>query len=100
VIGARHAVGTQQRAALDLEADHRELPILETEAGIAGGGEAEKRIGPMTDRKNFLSIERAHVFSFFLTSWCRTNQFLAGFSGFKELKTREIIGDLTCQLRQ
>ena len=72
VIGARHAVGAQQRAALDLEADHRELAVLEAEAGIAGGGEAEKRIGPMLDRKNFLSIERAHVFSFFLTSRCRT----------------------------
>ena len=68
VIGARHAVGAQQRPALDLEADHRKLPVLEAEAGIAGGGEAEKRIGPMPDRKNFLSIERAHVFSFFLTS--------------------------------
>jgi hypothetical protein len=29
----------------------------------------------MPDRKNFLSIERAHVFSFFLTSWCRTFRF-------------------------
>ena len=49
VIGARHAVGAQQRAALDLEADHRELPVLEAEAGIAGGGEAEKRVGPVPD---------------------------------------------------
>ena len=96
VIGARHAVGAQQRPALDLEADHRELPVLETEAGIAGGGEAEKRIGPMPDRKNFLSIERAHVFSFFLTSRCRTIRF----SGLEVAKTPEIIGDLTCHLRQ
>ena len=55
VIGARHAVGAQQRPALDLEADHRELAVLEAEAGIAGGGEAEKRIGPVPDGKNFLS---------------------------------------------
>jgi hypothetical protein len=40
------------------------LAILEPEAGIAGGGEAEKRIGPMADGKDFLSIERAHEFYF------------------------------------
>jgi hypothetical protein len=38
------------------------LSILKPEAGIAGGGEAEKRIGPVADRKNFLSMECAHVF--------------------------------------
>ncbi len=41
-------------------------PFWKSEAGIAGGGEAEKRIGPVPDGKNFLSMERAHVFSFFL----------------------------------
>jgi len=35
------------------------------------------------------------VFSFFLTSWCRTIQFLAGFSGLGVPKTLEIIGDLS-----
>jgi hypothetical protein len=54
----------------------------------------------MTDRKNFLSIERAHVFSFFLTAWCRTIELFAGFSGLEATKTPEIIGDLTFQLRQ
>ena len=95
VIGARHAVGAQQRPAIDLEADHRKLAVLEAETGIAGGGEAEKRIGPVPDRKNFLSIECAHVFSFFLTSRCRTFRF----SGREVPKTREIIGDLTLHLR-
>jgi hypothetical protein len=65
VIGARHAVGAQQGAAVDLEADHRELAVLEAKAGIAGGGEAEKRIGPVPDGKNFLSMECAHRVSFF-----------------------------------
>jgi hypothetical protein len=37
------------------------LTIEEAKAGIAGRGEAEKRIGPMMDRQNLLSIERAHV---------------------------------------
>ena len=60
VIGAGHAEGAQQRTAVDLQADHGELAVLESEAGIAGGPEAEKRIGPVLDGKNFLSIERTH----------------------------------------
>src|SRR5262245_46923347 len=76
VIGARHAVGAQQRATVDLEADHRKLPILETETGIAGGSEAEKRIGPVANGKNLLSIERAHVFSFIREARRRTNRWL------------------------
>ena len=72
VIGARHAVGAQQRTAIDLEADHRELPVQESKAGISGGGEAEKRIGPVPDGKNFLSMEGAHVFWFFQMPGCRT----------------------------
>jgi hypothetical protein len=38
------------------------LPVEEAEAGIAGSGEAEKRVGPVPDGKNFLSIKRAHEF--------------------------------------
>jgi hypothetical protein len=63
-LGARHRIGAHQGPTVDLEPDHRELAILEPEAGIAGGGEAEKRIGPMADGKDFLSIERAHEFYF------------------------------------
>jgi hypothetical protein len=74
VICARHAVGAQQRAAIDLKADHRELPVLKTKAGIAGGPEAEKRIGPMPDRKNFLSMECAHGVSFSVRRFCETNR--------------------------
>src|SRR6202000_2039544 len=68
MIGARHAVGAQQWTAVDLEADHRELSIEEAEAGIAGGGEAEQRVGPVPDGKNFLSVKRAHGFWFSLIS--------------------------------
>src|SRR4029079_16874514 len=67
VIGARHAVGAQQRTAVDLEADHRELPVLEPEAGIARRAEAEQRVGPVPLSKNFLSIERAH--DVFFSDW-------------------------------
>ena len=42
VIGAGHAVGAQQRLAFDLQADHRELAVLEAEARIARGREAEQ----------------------------------------------------------
>ena len=95
VIGARHAVGTQQRPALDLEADHRKLTVLEAETGIAGGPEAEKRIGPVADRKNLLSIECSHGFSFFLTSRCRTFRF----SGLEVPKISGFLGDLALHLR-
>ena len=74
MIGARHAVGAQERPAVDLEADHRELAVLESEAGIAGGSEAEKRVGPVPDSKNFLSIERAHGILFFRLTRCRKDR--------------------------
>jgi hypothetical protein len=74
MIGARHAVSAQQRAAIDLEADHRELTVLKTKAGIAGGSKTEKRIGPMPDGKNFLSVECAHRISFSVRSFCETNR--------------------------
>jgi hypothetical protein len=44
-----HAVGAHQRAAADLEADHREFPVLEAKAGIAGCGKTEQGVGPMLD---------------------------------------------------
>jgi hypothetical protein len=72
VIGACHAVGAHQRTAIDLQPDHCELPVEESKAGIAGGGEAEKRVGPVPDSKNFLSMECAHVFWFFQRLLCRT----------------------------
>jgi hypothetical protein len=95
VIGARHAVGAQQRPAFDLEADHRKLTVLEAETGIAGGPEAEKRIGPVADRKNLLSIECGHGFSFFLTSRCRTFRF----SGLEVPKISGFPGDFALHLR-
>ena len=60
------------RPAVDLKADHGKLAVLKAETGIAGGFEAEKRIGPVANRKNFLSIERAHEFWFFRLTLCRT----------------------------
>src|SRR5262249_12109112 len=61
VVCARHAVGAQQRTALDFETDHRELAVLEAEPGIARGAKAEQRVGPVPDGKDFFSVERAHV---------------------------------------
>ena len=71
------------------------LTVLEAETGIAGGPEAEKRIGPVPNRKNLLSIECAHGFSFFLTSRCRTFRF----SGLEVPKISEITGDFAPHLR-
>src|SRR5688572_1522448 len=61
VVRACHRLGAQQRLALDLEADHRELAVLEPEPGIAGGREAEKVVGPMADREDPLLIQIAHL---------------------------------------
>src|SRR5580692_7114073 len=60
VIGARHRIGAQQWAAIDLEPDHRELAVLKPEAGISGGAEAEERVGPVADGKNLFFMERTH----------------------------------------
>jgi hypothetical protein len=79
--------------ALALKADHGELAVLETETGIAGGPEAEQRIGPVLNGKNFLSVERAHVFSF--SEWSERRTFrlsgrLPGLWNRKPLQLKEI----------
>jgi hypothetical protein len=48
------------------------LSVEKAKAGTAGRGEAEKRIGPVPDSKNLLSMERAHVFGFSVLAECRT----------------------------
>jgi len=53
VIGARHAVGAQQRAAIDLEAVIANCPFWNGNR-IAGGSEAEKRSVSGENRKNLL----------------------------------------------
>ena len=83
VVGARHRIGAQQWPAVDLEPDHGKLPVLESEAGIARGGETEKRIGPVANGKDFLSIERTHWFCFSKWCWVGTNRLLPR----KEAKT-------------
>ncbi len=60
VIGRHHAVGPQQRPALDLDADHRELAVPEAESRIARRAEGEERVGPVVDRQNALLVELAH----------------------------------------
>ena len=60
VVGAGHAVGAQQRPAVDLEAEHGELAVLEAEPGVAGGGEGEQRVGPVMNGEDLLLIDGAH----------------------------------------
>jgi hypothetical protein len=66
------------------------LAIEESKAGIAGGGEAEKRVGPVTDGKNFLSMECTHVFNF--SGWLgrSTNELLAPAKRIKPLQRLRI----------
>src|SRR6201999_1591776 len=59
-VRTRQAVGAQERPAGDLQTDHRELPIPESEAGIARGLEAEKALGPMVDVRDFFTCNAAH----------------------------------------
>jgi hypothetical protein len=60
VIGAGDRVGAQQRLLADLQPDHGELAVAETERGIARGGEAEQRIGPVMDAQHAFLVEIAH----------------------------------------
>jgi hypothetical protein len=65
VVGAGHAVGAQERTAVHLQADHRELAVAEAEGGVARGREAEQGVGPVTDGQDGFLVERAHE------SWSR-----------------------------
>ena len=49
IVGADYAVGSQQRLVVHLEANHGEVPVGEAQSHVAGGGEAEKAVGPMVD---------------------------------------------------
>src|SRR5882724_6897587 len=47
VIRTCDAVGAQQGSVVDMESHHHELPILEAQARVPGGGERELCVGPM-----------------------------------------------------
>lgn len=47
VIGTDHAVGTQQRLAIDHQADHGEVAVGKPQPLAAGGGEGKQTIGPV-----------------------------------------------------
>ncbi|KAG1081565.1 hypothetical protein G6F40_015443 [Rhizopus arrhizus] len=51
-VGAGDGVRAQQRPRLGFQADHHELAVLEAESAVAGEGEAEVGIGPVTDLKH------------------------------------------------
>ncbi len=60
VIGAGDAVGTQQWASLDLQADHDELAVLESQGSVASDREAEQRVVPMAHIEHVFDIESRH----------------------------------------
>ena len=68
VIRAGDTVGAHQWTPLDLQADHHELTVLEAQACIASGLEAEQRIVPMVHTENALYVQVAHAAN---SSWCR-----------------------------
>jgi hypothetical protein len=47
VVCAGDAVSPQQRPAVNVQTDHDELSVLETERRVTGGGESELRIRPV-----------------------------------------------------
>jgi hypothetical protein len=49
VVGADDAVGAQQRLVVHLQADHGEVPVGKAQRRVAGGGEAEKPVGPVVN---------------------------------------------------
>src|SRR5690606_10697159 len=79
VVGAGNAVGAHQRLALDFEAQHHEMAVVEAQAGIAGGLEGKQRVVPMTYAEDLLGIESGHDES-------RTPGF--GNVGFREMVPR------------
>jgi hypothetical protein len=60
VVRADDAVGPQQRLVVDLQADHREVAVGETQGRIAGGGEGEQPVGPVVDAEHAFFAECTH----------------------------------------
>ena len=48
-VGAGDRIGAHQRLAVHLQAEHDELAVVETEAVVTAGGEAEVVRGPVAD---------------------------------------------------
>ena len=61
MVGARHRIGAQERPVFDLDADHGELAVHETEGRITRDLEAEEILGPVADVENAFLIEIAHA---------------------------------------
>ncbi len=60
VVGAGKAVGPEQRLSVELEADHHELPVGETERGAARRREAEHAGRPVVHVEHGLGLQGAH----------------------------------------
>ncbi len=60
VVCAGDAVGPHQRFAIDLDADHHEPAIDETQTLVARGTEGEKRVVPVMDGGYRFGDEGAH----------------------------------------
>src|SRR4051794_15469178 len=49
VVWTGDTVGTQQRLAFDLQANHQKVPVFEAEPAVPRGLEAEQAVVPMVD---------------------------------------------------
>src|SRR5690606_9702252 len=56
-VGAGDRIRAQQRAAVHFQADHHELAVVEAETVVAGGGEAEVVVRPVTDIQHRLGAK-------------------------------------------
>ncbi len=61
VVGAGDGVGAHQRLAVHLQADHHELAVLEAQAALAGGAEAEQGVVPVMDAEHLFKRKLAHA---------------------------------------
>jgi hypothetical protein len=56
-VGAGDRISTQQRFAIDHQADHHELAVDEAKTRIAGAAEAEEGVGPVMHPDHFLDAK-------------------------------------------
>src|ERR1700688_2951735 len=59
VIGAGDAVRAQQRPAVDLQAHHDELAVLESKSLVTRGGEGKLTVGPVLNVEHALTTNRS-----------------------------------------
>ena len=68
IVCAGQAISAHQRLALQLQANHREMPVLEPKTGIARGLETEQPVCPVMNRCHFFPQYMCHGLPLFPSS--------------------------------